>query len=130
VVAVTASALGDARATARAAGCVDYLSKPIRAQELFGMLRLHLGVQLHRRAICRPATHRARRRPPRRCGGTGCAAQSRSATVTDIHALAGSLMRGTPAESALGERINRLVVEFDFAGLAELGDSLAGSAQP
>lgn len=39
-------------------------------------------------------------------------------------------MRGTPAEAALGERINRLVVEFDFTGLAELGDTLAGSGQP
>jgi hypothetical protein len=39
-------------------------------------------------------------------------------------------MRGSPAETALGERINRLVVEFDFTGLAELGDSLAGSEQP
>ena len=50
--------------------------------------------------------------------------------ITDIHDLAGSLMRGTPAEAALGERINRLVVEFDFTGLAELGDTLAGSGQP
>jgi hypothetical protein len=36
-------------------------------------------------------------------------------------------MGGTRGESALGERINRLVVEFDFTGLAELGESLAGS---
>ena len=50
--------------------------------------------------------------------------------VSAIHALAGSLMRGSPAEAAFGERINRLVVEFDFAGLAALGDSLAGSEQP
>ena len=45
VIAVTASALGDSRQSARDAGCVDYLSKPIRAQLLFGMLQTHLGLQ-------------------------------------------------------------------------------------
>jgi hypothetical protein len=44
--------------------------------------------------------------------------------VTDIHALADALLRGSPDEAAVGERINRLVLEFDFAGLTELADSL------
>ena len=130
VIAVTASALGDARATARAAGCVDYLSKPIRAQELFGMLRLHLGVRFAGGTDLpvndAPGLDGTRR--------VDVATRLRTAAaigdVSEIHALAGSLMSGNPAESALGERINRLVVEFDFAGLAELGDSLAGSGQP
>jgi PAS domain S-box-containing protein len=130
VIAVTASALGDARATARAAGCVDYLSKPIRAQELFGMLRLHRGVRFVGGADL-PAIE-----TPRLDGASrmDLAARLRSATavgdVTEIHALVESLMRGSPAEMALGERINRLIVEFDFTGLAELGDSLAGSEHP
>jgi CheY-like chemotaxis protein len=130
VIAVTASAFGDARASARAAGCVDYLSKPIRAQELFGMLRLHRGVRFVGGAdlpvIDTPGLDGVRR--------VDVAARLRSATavgdVTEIHAIVGSLMHGSPAESALGERINRLAAEFDFAGLAELGDSLAGSDQP
>jgi hypothetical protein len=50
--------------------------------------------------------------------------------VTEIHDLAGSLMQGSPAESALGERITRLVTEFDFTGLAGLVESLTGSGQP
>lgn len=50
--------------------------------------------------------------------------------VTDIHGLADTLLRGSPAEAALGDRINRLVAEFDFTELAKLGDSLAGSGQP
>ena len=130
VVAVTASALGDARAKARAAGCIDYLSKPIRAQELFGVLRTHLGARFvggtDLPAADTPGLAVVRR--------LDVAATLRNAVavgdVTEIHALAESLMRGGPAESALGERINRLVVEFDFAGLAQLGDSLAGSGQP
>ena len=130
VIAVTASALGDARANARAAGCADYLSKPIRAQELFGMLRLHLGVRFvggtEQPVTDTPGVDAGRR--------LDVAARLRTAVgvgdVTEIHALAGSLMRGTPAEAALGERINRLVVEFDFTALAELGDALASSGQP
>jgi PAS domain S-box-containing protein len=130
VIAVTASALGNARVNARAAGCVDYLPKPIRAQELFGMLRLHLGVHFvggaEQAVHDTPGVDMARR--------LDVAARLRTAVgvgdITDIHDLAGSLMRGTPAEAALGERINRLVVEFDFTGLAELGDTLAGSGQP
>jgi CheY-like chemotaxis protein len=129
VIAVTASALGDARAAARAAGCVDYLSKPIRAQELFGMLRLHLGVQFaggEPSLGTVPGLDVVRR--------TDLAERLRTAVaigdVSDIHALAATLMRGTPAEAALGERINKLVIEFDFSELAKLGDSLAGSDQP
>ncbi len=45
VIAVTASALGDVRQTVHDAGCVDYLSKPVRAELLFAMLQRHLGVR-------------------------------------------------------------------------------------
>ena len=93
------------------------------------MLRLHVGVQFTAGEL-----------PPRAAPGLEIARRAdvaerlRAAVtigdVTDIHALAATLMRGTPAESALGERINRLVVEFDFMELAKLGDSLAGSEQP
>ncbi len=127
VIAVTASALGEARATARAAGCADYLSKPIRAQELFGMLQQHLGLRFVGGAGL-PASGMPGLDVVRR---VDVAARLRTAVgvgdVTAIHALAESLMRGSPAESAVGERINRLVGDFDFAGLAELGDSLAGA---
>ena len=130
VVAVTASALGDVRAKARAAGCIDYLSKPIRAQELFGVLRTHLGVRFVGGTDL-PAAEVPGLAIVRRLD---VAARLRNAVavgdVTEIHALAESLMRGDPAESALGGRINRLVVEFDFTGLAQLGDSLEGSGQP
>jgi hypothetical protein len=44
--------------------------------------------------------------------------------VTDIHQLADHLMRGNAAEIAVGERINRLATDFDFAALSELADSL------
>jgi DNA-binding response OmpR family regulator len=87
VIAVTASALGDARATARAAGCVDYLSKPIRAQELFGMLRLHRGMRFvggaDLPAIETPGLDGASRMER----GGAASFGNRVGDVTEIHAL-------------------------------------------
>src|SRR5690606_18749519 len=45
VIAVTASAFGDSRRAAREAGCIDHLSKPIRAEALFASLQAHLDVR-------------------------------------------------------------------------------------
>jgi PAS domain S-box-containing protein len=125
VIAVTASAFGDVRQNARDAGCVDYLSKPIRAQQLFGMLRTHLGLRLVSGSA--PAggieqvlnVDRRAEVAERLRGAIGLG------DVTDIHQLAAHLIRGSAAEAAVGERINRLVTDFDFGGLSDLADSLA-----
>ena len=44
--------------------------------------------------------------------------------VGAIQQLATALMQGSRAESALGERIHRLITTFDFDGLNVLVDSL------
>ena len=124
VIAVTASALGDIRQTAREAGCVDYLSKPIRAQQLFGMLRTHLRVHL-----VSGSEHAARSEQGLDAQQRGeVATRLRTAVglgdVSDIQQLADQLMRGTAAEATVGERINRLVNDFDFDGLGEFANSL------
>jgi PAS domain S-box-containing protein len=128
VIAVTASALGNIRQAARDAGCVDYLSKPIRAQVLFGMLRTHLGVRLVGGSGQADAAGEALTAEQR----ADVAARLRDAVslgdVSDIHRLAELLVRGTAAEAAIGERINRLVTDFDFSGLSGLADSL--TSQP
>jgi PAS domain S-box-containing protein len=126
VIAVTASAFGNVRQTVREAGCVDYLSKPVRAQLLFGMLQNHLGVR-----FVSASDHLA----PRDSGLSGVERRAelgvrlRNAValgdITDIQELAQALMKGSPAEAAVGERINRLAMDFDFEGLGELADSLA-----
>jgi two-component system, cell cycle response regulator DivK len=127
VIAVTASALGDVRQTARAAGCVDYLSKPIRVPLLFGLLQKHLGVR-----FVSAATHRASpdERLTDRDRRAQIAARLRDAValgdVTEIQALARTLTAGDTAEAAVGERINRLAMNFDFEGLGQLADALAG----
>ena len=126
VIAVTASALGDIRQTARDAGCVDYLPKPVRAQSVFGMLRTHLGVRfirgsgdpLQRAAPLADADRRVE-----------ISTRLRNAIalgdVRKIQELAQRLMEGDVAEATVGERIHRLATNFDFDALSEMADSLA-----
>jgi PAS domain S-box-containing protein len=126
VIAVTASALGNAEQAARAAGCVGYLSKPVRAQLVFAMLQMHLGVRFISSRIDRAA------------GDVGVADAARLVEVVtrlrnavalgdvaDMHDLAARLMAGDFAEAGIGERISRLATNFDFDGLSALADSLA-----
>jgi PAS domain S-box-containing protein len=126
VIAVTASALGDVRQAAREAGCVDYLSKPVRAESLFGALQTHLGVRFvwgeEPSAAADARLADAERQ-------AGIAARLRDALalgdVGEIQRLAQDLMSGGDADAAFGQRINRLVTNFDFDGLGELADWLA-----
>jgi PAS domain S-box-containing protein len=125
VIAVTASALGDSRHTARAAGCVDYLSKPVRAQLLFGMLQTHLGARfISATGPSAPPSPDLAAFDRRVETGAQLRASIALGDVGAIQTLARRLMQGSPAEAAVGERINRLVTNFDFDGLGELVDSL------
>jgi PAS domain S-box-containing protein len=126
VIAVTASALGNVRQTAREAGCVDYLSKPVRVHLLFGMLQTHLGVRFV------SGSGPAAARGPHQLDAaraSAIATRLREAValgdVSALQALARQLSAGGGAEAAVGERIGRLAASFDFDGLGELGDSLA-----
>jgi PAS domain S-box-containing protein len=125
IVAVTASALGNSRQRARDAGCVDYLAKPVRAQQLFGMLQTHLGVRFvsDTPSSIRAATDVATLDRRSEIGGRLRSAISLG-DVGAVQELARHLMNGTAAEAALGDRINRMMTNFDFDGLSELVDSL------
>ena len=127
VIAVTASAFGDIRQTARDAGCIDYLSKPVLAESLFTMLQTHLGVRFVSGV-----------EPPVQDPGAAdwerrvwIAARLREAValgdVGDIQRLASDLLAGSQAEAAFGQRINRLVTNFDLDGLGALAERLATS---
>jgi PAS domain S-box-containing protein len=128
VVAVTASAFGDARVAAREAGCIDYLPKPIRVESLFATLQTHLGARFMTGPARTPqipsvdfASLRER-----------TAIAQRLATALDIgdvagmDALAHELMQASPDEAALGSRIARLSTTFDFDALRGLAATLAG----
>jgi PAS domain S-box-containing protein len=125
IVAVTASALGNSRQRARDAGCVDYLAKPVRAQQLFGMLQTHLGARFVSETPSSAARTADMKTLDRRAeiGGRLRGAMSLG-DVSAIQELARHLMQGTTTEAAVGERINRLMTSFDFDGLNELVESL------
>jgi PAS domain S-box-containing protein len=126
VIAVTASAIGDIRKTARDAGCVDYLSKPVRAPLLFAMLQTHLGVRFVSAGDDPSRRDTALTDVGRRLEiGTRLRNAVALGDVSDIQQLAQHLMQGDVAEVAVGERINRLAINFDFDGLSALADSLA-----
>jgi PAS domain S-box-containing protein len=125
VVAVTASALGNSSQRARQAGCVDYLSKPVRVELLFAMLQNHAGARFVSERAPLPARGADLNRFDR---GAEVGARLRGAIalgdVGDIQDLARHLLSGSAAEAAIGDRIQRLVAHFDFDGLRELVDSL------
>ncbi len=125
VIAVTASAVGDIRQVARAAGCVDYLSKPIRAPLLFGMLQRHVGVRFVGTAD-EPGSREDGLSDSARGGqiATRLRAAIAVGDVTEIQALAQRLIAADGGEAAVGERISRLATNFDFEGLGRLADSL------
>jgi PAS domain S-box-containing protein len=127
VIAVTASTLGDRRAAALDAGCVDYLPKPVRAESLFAALQTHLGV----RFVSSPAD------PPTSAAfdlpavpqPLAMAVRLRDAAaigdVTGLQALAQELAAGDASARLLGDRVARLMSEFDFEALRQLAASLA-----
>jgi PAS domain S-box-containing protein len=125
VVAVTASALGNSRQRAREAGCVDYLSKPVRAELLYGMLQTHVGAQF---VSDRESATPGSAVPDVLDQRSDIGGQLRDAIalgdVGAIHQLADALMQGSRAEASLGERIHRLITTFDFDGLNALVESL------
>ena len=125
IVAVTASALGNSRQRSRDAGCVDYLAKPVRAQQLFGMLQTHLGARFVSdtpSSIARSATVTSLEQRVE-IGGRLRTAISLG-DVSAIQELARHLMQGTATEAVVGERIKALMTSFDFDGLNALVDSL------
>jgi signal transduction histidine kinase/CheY-like chemotaxis protein len=125
IVAVTASALGNSRQRSREAGCVDYLAKPVRAQQLFGMLQTHLGARF---VSDTPSSMTRTADVTSVDGRTEIGGRLRRAIslgdVSAIQELARHLMQGTTSEAAVGDRINRLMTNFDFDGLSELVESL------
>jgi PAS domain S-box-containing protein len=125
VIAVTASALGNSRQRARDAGCVDYLSKPVRAELLYGMLQTHAGARfVSDRSSPVPESDDVGVLDRRSEIGGQLHAAIAIGDVGAIQQLAGVLMQGSRAEAALGERIHRLITTFDFDGLNALVDSL------
>jgi hypothetical protein len=124
VIAVTASALGDAPQVALDAGCVDFIPKPVRAQALFAALQKHLGVSFVARPPAPPAAE-PELNPDRRAV---IARRIRDAAglgdITAVDRLIADLV-DDEAEMMLGRRVQHLARTFDFDALNTLANDLS-----
>jgi CheY-like chemotaxis protein/anti-sigma regulatory factor (Ser/Thr protein kinase) len=127
VIAVTASTLGDRRQAARDAGCVDYLAKPVRAELLFAALQTHLNVRFVSASAAESVQPLVALTvgPQHKNVANRLRESVAIGDVTDLHALAQELVAGDAREAALGQRVGRLLSDFDFDGLRELAASLS-----
>jgi PAS domain S-box-containing protein len=122
VIMVTASAFGDSRQAALEAGCVDFISKPIRAAQLFERLQRYSGVR-----FAAPAEEVEIQSDPidfihtsRPELGQRLEESSSIGNVAEIDAIVKELANGDERDVKLSARIALLASKFDFAALLEL----------
>jgi hypothetical protein len=107
---------------------VDYLPKPVRAESLFAALDHHLDVRFVGPADQPLSTGEHHLSDTTRRLGLARRIHELAGigSVTDLEALAQHLVSSEPADAAIGQRVARLVAAFDFDGLRELANRLAG----
>ena len=129
VIVVTASAFGDTRQAAKDAGSVAYLPKPVRAEALFAALQTHVGAQFVSSDKA-PPDDVVVADPAR---NTALAARLRDAVaigdVGMLQGIAAELVGGDGADAMVGQRLTRLVSNFDFEGVRDLAAWLAGDQE-
>jgi PAS domain S-box-containing protein len=126
IIMVTASAFGDSRQAAFDAGCVDFIAKPIRAEQLFQKLQRHTrrsfvttGEQTEEDVDAPVPTDGSLREIGRRLEDAAAIGN-----IADLDAIVAELEKGSPTEAKLGSRIARLRAKFDFAAVTQLAESL------
>jgi len=122
VIMVTASAFGDSRQAAIEAGCVDFVSKPIRAEQLFEKLQRHTGVR-----FAAPAETLDSQsdlidfiNTSQREAGKRLEEAASIGNIAEIEAIVKELAKGDPRNAKLSARIAQLSSKFDFPALLEL----------
>jgi signal transduction histidine kinase/DNA-binding NarL/FixJ family response regulator len=124
IVAHSASALPRYREDARRAGCVDFLPKPISADQLYECLRAHLGAEFE----CAPPAHELEALP----AWAGEPIQlpqdlyARLATAAELHSTTTlksclqDLRQTGPQAQQLCEHIRHLMRSYDMEGISRL----------
>jgi PAS domain S-box-containing protein len=125
VIAVSASAWAEVRQTARDAGCVDFVAKPVKADVLFAKLQRHAGARFVSPEIVPESPL-----PPLATddGSRNLASRLREAaaigSVAELDALAEELSLAGDVPRTLGRRIAALTAAFDYDALLRLAASL------
>ncbi len=129
VMMVTASAFGDARRAALDAGCIDFVSKPIRAEQLFQKLHHHLNVRFvdSSAELADAGESKLPRGQRIQDLGKRLADAASIGSVADLDSIALELAQGRAAEANLGRRIKSLAAAFDFNSLTELAEAMRKS---
>jgi CheY-like chemotaxis protein len=126
IIMVTASAFGDSRQAAFDAGCVDFILKPIRAEQLFQKLQHHTRARFvtaeadfdDGREILVPADGSLREI------GKRLHEAASIGNIAELDAIVMELARGTATEAKLSGRIARLCAKFDFAAVIHLAGAM------
>jgi len=126
VIMVTASAFGDARRSALEAGCVDFITKPIRAEQLFQKLQRHLNVRFVEHSDPIADIKSAELPAGRNAESIGQRLYDAASigSIAELEELALELARGESLEANLGKRIKALSAQFDFDALMKLADAM------
>ena len=130
VLAVTASPSREARDEARRAGCVDLISKPVRAGTIFARLRRHLGVPFTVETVA-PAPPASPLGPLAMAGAIARELRA-AATLGDLAGLAAiarELATRDVALEPLARQITDLAAGFDFDALLRLAAWLESSEE-
>jgi len=131
IIMVTASAFGDTRQAAMEAGCVDFIPKPIRAEQLFQKIQRH--TKRHFTAASAEIAEDTDMVFPAdgSLGDIGRRLEEAAAigNIADLDAIVVELGKGSAMETKLGARIASLRALFDFAALTQLAESLQMKAK-
>jgi CheY-like chemotaxis protein len=128
LIATTASVFSFDRVTALAAGCDDFLPKPFRAEQLFDVLRDHLGLEW-RLADDRGQADRGAPRPATVPGSVPPAATlrvwleaARAGDVVALESLLAERRRQVGGNEAIVAEIDRLLGSYRLGAIREVLD--------
>jgi CheY-like chemotaxis protein len=126
VIMVTASAFGDSRQASFEAGCVDFIVKPIRAEQLFQKLQTHTRVHF---VSFEEDTVEEKEIPIPDDGslsviGKRLEEAASIGNISELDAIVSELGKGNSMEVSVGSQIARLRARFDFDSVTRLAQAM------